>query len=223
MPPKPCNEAGPLPNLTAMGRTAVCAALERFKSEAPGAPLLAVDATCGNGHDTRFLLEALASRCAGGMCGVLSFDVQQAALNAANALLADIPAAMRECVFFLLRSHAELNDALREHREKHLPVGARPCLAAAMYNLGFLPRSDKQVITRTPTTLASLKQASSALAPGGLLSVHAYGGHPGGLEELDAVSRWCADLPLDKWTVVRYSVCNRARNPESLFLAWKRV
>lgn len=221
MPRKPCNETGPLPDLLSMGQSAVCAALDGFGSATPEAPLVAVDATCGNGHDTRFLLKALAARFADAACGLFSFDVQQAALDAARGVLVDCPAPWLERVFFLLRSHAELGAALEERQRAYFPSEARPRLAIVMYNLGFLPRSDKQVTTQAASTLASLEQAAASLASGGLISIHAYGGHPGGREELEAVAAWCAELPCDEWTVVRYAVCNKTRNPESLFLAWK--
>ena len=91
-----------------------------------------------------------------------------------------------------------------------------------MYNLGFLPGSDKQVATRPETTLVSLAAAVAALAPGGLLSVHAYGGHPGGLEELSAVDRWFRGLESGTAAVARYEFCNKARNPEVLYLAVKK-
>ena len=94
--------------------------------------------------------------------------------------------------------------------------------AVVMYNLGFLPGSDKQVVTRTETTLLSLAAAVEALAPGGLLSVHAYGGHPGGLEELQAVDVWFRGLDSGAADTARYEFCNKARNPETLYLAAKK-
>lgn len=205
-----------------MGRFAVSAALDGL-GEQPGSHLVAVDATCGNGHDTLFLSKCLASRARGDAYSILSFDIQQAALDAARVLTGALPATQRERIFFLLRSHDELQDALQRHAEEILPPETAPKFAAAMYNLGFLPRSDRRIITRARSTLASLAQAAGTLAPGGLLCIHAYSGHPGGQTELEAVGAWCSRLPFDEWAVVRYSVCNKTRNPEVLFLAWRRT
>lgn len=49
------------------------------------------------------------------------------------------------------------------------------------FNLGYLPGGDKQLKTGAETTLRALKAASNVLQAGGLISVVAYTGHPGGL------------------------------------------
>ena len=41
------------------------------------------------------------------------------------------------------------------------------------------------------------------------------------LDELAAVDAWCAALPFDEWTVAKYTLHNKTRNPEALFLAEK--
>jgi SAM-dependent methyltransferase len=52
------------------------------------------------------------------------------------------------------------------------------------------------------TTVASLRQAVDLLAPEGAVSVIAYRGHPGGMEEYGAVAAWAAGLPKPRWKVV---------------------
>ena len=94
-------------------------------------------------------------------------------------------------------------------------------LTVAITTSAFLPRSDRRIITRASCTVRSLSHAAEALAPGGALAVHAYGGHAGGREELQAVSDWFAALPRGPWSASRYSLCNKPRNPETLFLAEK--
>ena len=216
--------AGPFPDLAGLGRAAVASALTALREGSPGSHLTAVDATCGNGHDTLFLAEILASLPdIGARFSVLSFDVQAAALQAAGVLTGGLPDAVRRRIFWLLQSHDTLRESLERFSAEGMVSGASPGLAAAMYNLGFLPRSDKQVTTTPPTTLASLAQAAAVLLPGGLICIHAYGGHPGGARELAAVEAWCADLPFEVWAVARYAVCDKKRNPEALFLAWKRI
>lgn len=48
------------------------------------------------------------------------------------------------------------------------------------FNLGYLPGGDKTMITRADTTLLGLEAAERILAPGGLISLVVYVGHPGG-------------------------------------------
>lgn len=133
---------------------------------------LAVDATAGNGHDSCFLARAVAP---GGR--VYAFDVQPQALQQTRERL------IREG----LAERVTLFHAGHERMAETLPEEARGRLAAVMFNLGYLPGSDRQTTTTTPTTLEALQQSVELLEPGGLLSVLAYRQHPGGAEESRAV------------------------------------
>lgn len=48
------------------------------------------------------------------------------------------------------------------------------------FNLGYLPGGDKGIITQSATTLLALEAAKELLLPGGVISIVAYVGHPGG-------------------------------------------
>lgn len=137
----------------------------------------AVDATVGNGHDTLFL-----ARRVGASGHVWGFDIQAAALDNAREQLAAQGLAQR--VTLLHAGHQALAACL--------PAEARGRLAAVMFNLGYLPGSDKQLTTLPATTLAALDAALHNLRHGGLLSVLAYRGHAGGQTEADAVAAWLA-------------------------------
>jgi hypothetical protein len=63
-----------------------------------------------------------------------------------------------------------------------------------MFNLGYLPGSDKTIITQANTTLIALNKAIVLLAPNGLLTITAYPGHSGGEEETEQVKLWCEQL-----------------------------
>lgn len=134
-----------------------------------------VDATCGNGHDTLFLAQLV-----GPDGRVWAFDLQKEALAATRALLENAGClAQAELV---AAGHESLADFVREQ------------ISAAVFNLGYLPGGDKGFITRSETTVAALDQAAHLLRPGGLITVCAYTGHPGGREEGEAVVRWGASL-----------------------------
>lgn len=207
------NSSSAVPNLLRLSRQAVAACLAGLADSA-AAPLLAVDCTCGNGHDCLFLARTLAALDTATSGVVLGLDVQPAALEATRNRLAEEN--LEHHAHLLLRGHENLAAVL----DSSLSGLSNP--AVVMYNLGFLPGSDKRLTTRSDSTLASLNAAAAALLPSGLLCVHAYGGHPDGIDELRAVETWCVGLPFDEWVVGRYNICNRVRNPESLFLAEKR-
>ncbi len=195
-----------LPSLTGLTHQVVADALSTCAMRNAHSLLLAVDGTCGNGHDTRCLARVCAALRPGGNWQVLACDIQSAALeNTRRRLDGNF-----EQVRLICGGH--------EHLDASLP-GAPVLFAAALYNLGFLPGSDKRAITRPETTLASLDICREHLVHGGILGVHCYGGHPGGLDEMRAVEDWCRALPCASWTVAQYAFCNKARNPETAFLA----
>lgn len=195
-----------IPGLLSLGRQALEKAICRLAEEAAG-PLLLVDATCGNGHDTLFLAETLHRL---GLPGrVLAFDVQEQALAKARSRLAE--AGLENRADFLAQGHETLG--------RHIRPGE--VLAAAMFNLGYLPGSDKKVVTGADTTLAALAALARTLRPGGMVSVHVYTGHAGGDDEGAAVKAWFEGLSYKAWVVGRYAICNKVRNREALYLAEK--
>lgn len=129
----------------------------------------AIDATAGNGHDTRFLSELV-----GPTGHVFAFDVQPEAI--ARTAAWGLPN-----VTLLLRSHADLASAIP--MEHHGRIGA------VMFNLGYLPGGDKTVRTVAKSTEAALRAGVALLRPGGILSAIAYTGHPGGLDEVAVIER----------------------------------
>jgi predicted methyltransferase len=156
----------------------------------------AVDATVGNGHDTLWLAHSV------GPAGrVFGFDVQ------ANALA---KAAQRTQGL----SHVTLRHAGHEHLATHLPAEAKGRLAGVMFNLGYLPGTNKSIITRADTTLAALDQALNYLAIGGHITLVLYPGHDGGTEENVAVRTFAQQLS-NAYTAARYDWINTLRpSPE---------
>ena len=61
---------------------------------------------------------------------------------------------------------------------------------AIIFNLGYLPGSDKSIQTQPQSTRHALDAAQQLLHPRGILLVTAYRGHTGGQEEADCVAQW---------------------------------
>lgn len=135
-----------------------------------------VDATAGNGHDTLFLARQVGAR-----GQVWAFDVQAPALAATRERLQ--AAGLTDRVRLIHAGHQSM--------ARHLPPAALGQLRAVMFNLGYLPGGDHALTTRPETTLAALQAAWDALAPGGVISLMIYRGHPGGAAEFEAVANWC--------------------------------
>lgn len=90
------------------------------------------------------------------------------------------------------------------------------------FNLGYLPAGDKQLVTEASTTAAAIEAALEVVRPGGLISIIAYTGHPGALEEYNAVKDLLSSLTPSYWTCSETQLLNRATAP-ALMLVWRRV
>jgi len=166
-----------------------------------------VDATTGNGNDTVFL-----ARLTGPGGEVHAFDIQPGALeNARNRLAAE---GFADRVRFYQAGHERMGE--------RLPGDLRGRVRAVVFNLGFLPGGDEAVVTKPETTLAALVAARELLAPGGVISVVCYAGHPGGLDEARAVADWCAGLDFTLWRASRYEMVNKPGAPIVSFFIEKR-
>jgi len=190
---------------------------------------LVIDATAGNGHDTLFL-----ARLAGPTGLVLAFDIQPEALEKTREALEQ--ARLAERVRLFLTGHENIAHCLQGNAmppstgqlaasltaktppDPALYLTAKPQVRAAMFNLGFLPNSEKEIATRPSTTLAALIGLLPAMLPGAVLSIHCYSGHDGGKEESKAVLDWAVRQPEEAWRVYRYETLNKNRGPENLIL-----
>ncbi|CAI5526486.1 unnamed protein product [Closterium sp. Naga37s-1] len=176
-----------------------------------------VDATCGNGHDS-MAMAALALAPAppsdgeAGSAGeevrgrVVAMDIQEEAVSRTHRLLAaGLSDAQMAHVHTVCACHSTLLH--------HVAPGSARLVA---FNLGYLPRAHHAPPTTVPSptfgpegittqpgsTVAALQAAVAATAVGGVVSVMAYVGHPGGREEYDAVVEVAASLPADSWPLV---------------------
>jgi SAM-dependent methyltransferase len=149
-----------------------------------------LDATCGNGQDTLLLAESV-----GEEGEVWAFDVQPRAIEATRALLE------RHGRLAAVR----LVEAGHETLGEVVPDG----LAAAVFNLGFLPGGDSTLVTAPHSTVAALVLAAQRLKVGGIITVALYTGHAGGPEEADAVAAWGSALSPREFNVWTSRQLNR--------------
>lgn len=157
---------------------------------APGG--LYIDATCGNGHDTEFLC-----RLAGPSGRVLALDIQQQAVDATNARLAQ----------------AGLDGIGRAVRQDHARLGevAAPNSAdCVVFNFGWLPGAAHNVHSTAEGSIPALQAALTALKPGGILAAVLYSGQVIGSGEKEAALAFFRALPLTRYTVLVCEFANWA-------------
>lgn len=163
-----------------------------------------VDATCGNGNDTLFL-----SKLVGPKGHVYAFDIQAQAIETTKALLA---AEKRDNATVIHHSHALLDQYIDEDER----------VAAAVFNLGYLPRSDKTIITKPDSTLTAIEKLLPLLKKNGVIVLVVYAGHPGGREEKNAVVDFVSELDQKDYFVLKYQFMNLMNNPPFVIAVEKK-
>ena len=156
-----------------------------------------VDATMGNGYDTLFLAK-LAKQ-------VYAFDIQEQALEKTNQRLQE---AGLTNVELLLQGHETVDQFATE-------------VKAAIFNLGYLPSADKNIITKPQTTIEALEKLCRKLIKGGRIAIMIYYGHEGGDIERDAVMDFVSQLPQQEYTATIYRTLNQINNPPFLVMIEK--
>ena len=164
-----------------------------------------IDATCGNGNDTLLLAQLV------GKSGkVLAFDIQQQAIDNTLALLRQNN--HEKQVVCIKDSHSNLPNYINYDTK----------IKAAIFNLGYLPKSDKLIITLPESTISAISSIQNYLVPGGRIVIVSYYGHPHGTEELDALIDYLSQLNQDEWTVLQYQFINQTNCPPICFCLEKK-
>ena len=166
----------------------------------PGARV--IDATMGNGYDTQWLAELV-----GESGHVYGFDIQLEAVNRTRDRLAAAGLENRATLFHA--GHDHIAELVGE------PVDA------AVFNLGWLPGTDKALRTRAETTLTAVNAALDRLKEGALMTICVYPGHPEGRDELDRLIAWGRALPGEKYDVMARAYLNQSGDPPVLIAVKK--
>ncbi|PEL12416.1 class I SAM-dependent methyltransferase [Bacillus sp. AFS017336] len=168
---------------------------------------ITVDATVGNGHDTVFLAKIV-----GENGHVYGFDIQDVAIQKTTEKIANENVSKQ--VTLVQRSHADIKDVI--------PVSLHGRLKGAIFNLGYLPGSDKQIVTVPSSTISAIEQLIEIMAPEGIVVVVIYHGHEGGDIEKDALMNFAQNIPQDLAHVLTYRFINQANNPPFILAIEKR-
>jgi len=153
-----------------------------------------VDATCGNGNDTVFL-----SPLVGKKGKIYAFDIQQEAIEQTSSRLKE--------------AKIENVDLIRDGHEFVLNYISQTPISAAIFNLGYLPGSDKTITTKGDTTWKAVVDLLSLLKVGGLIILVIYHGHAEGKIERDEIEAKIATLDPALTEVLRYEFLNKKHAP----------
>lgn len=158
--------------------------------------LILVDGTCGNGQDTLFLAS---------LGTVYSFDIQGEALREAEKRLIQSGGNHGQ-VHFIHDGHENMGYYLQRAN-------------GVLFNLGYLPGSNKTITTKVETTIAGLKIALSIVVKGGLIGVVLYPGHDEGRREEEEIVHYLNTLSQREFIALKAEYCNRINHsPYSILI-----
>ena len=155
---------------------------------------IAVDFTMGNGHDTEFL-----SKTVGESGHVFAFDVQEMALASTSEHLRKT-GCPDNCTL-ILDSHHNV--------KKYVDIPIK----AGMFNLGYLPGSDKTVTTMRSTTLPAIESAIDLMDRDAVILVAVYPGHAEGEAEGKLICDYLSSLSRHKVCATRINILNSPTSP----------
>ncbi|MFC0274945.1 class I SAM-dependent methyltransferase [Metabacillus herbersteinensis] len=166
-----------------------------------------VDATIGNGHDTLFLAELV-----GESGRVFGFDIQESAIKETKTRLSRHEFMDRVTLFH--QGH--------EHLTACIPDEAHGQISAAVFNLGYLPGADKEIVTKPNSTIHAIQQLLDIMKIEGIIIVVIYHGHQEGVVEKEALLDFVTSLDQKRALVLQYKFLNQKNNPPFVIAIEKR-
>lgn len=172
----------------------MASALDFVKYLIPDNMDLAVDATVGRGKDTLFLAKRAKK--------VVGFDLQREALLEAKKVLKDF-----DHVELYQSCHSQMGEVI------HQPVDI------ILFNLGYLPKGNKEMTTRWQTTERAIFQGLKLLKPGGKILIVAYQ-HEEGKKEISMLKN--LNLSQKEVEIFRLTHVNGIMDPPEAWVLLKK-
>lgn len=162
-----------------------------------------IDATCGNGNDTLYL----ASKVPDGY--VYGFDIQQQAIKNTKDKVKDY-------------QNVKLIHDGHEKVKKYIPESDYGSIDVAIFNLGYLPKGNKSVVTKPDTTIEAINNIFDILSVEGVIILVIYHGHEEGKLEKKALMSYLKHLDQNDAHVLQYQFINQKNNAPFICAIEKR-
>lgn len=152
---------------------------------------ICIDATCGNGKDTLFLSN---------LCKlVIGFDIQKSAIDITDKLLKHNN---KDNYILFNDTHENIYNNLKKYKNK---------ISLVLFNLGYLPNGNKNIITNHKSTLTAIKESFKLLNNKGIILVTCYP-HEEGKKESKTIINY-----LNK-NKIKYIIYKNTNNVNAPFL-----
>lgn len=152
---------------------------------------IVLDMTCGKGYDSKFILENLSPN------KLYAFDIQDISKEKTKNTLKTFS----ENFKFILDNH------------KNLDLYVKEKIDLAIFNLGYLPTSDKTITTNYKDVIEALKKIFKKSSTNSMVLITFYPGHPAGKEESIYVEDYLRELPQKEYSIMKYDFINQKNKP----------
>lgn len=160
---------------------------------------IAIDMTMGNGKDTVFL--------AGLAKHVYAFDIQDEAHDNTQKLLKSLQVDNVTCI---------------KDGHENIDLYNLTEVGVIIFNLGYLPGSDKSIYTKQETTIQAIQKGLDVLREKGIMLLVLYPGFKGGYVESLYVEKYVSILSQKHFDAVKLSAVNQENFPPYLLAIQKR-
>lgn len=164
-----------------------------------------IDATCGNGYDTLFLCKHAKNI---GNVNVLAFDIQEIAIERTLSLLNE------NLDYINYEVIKDSHEFINKYLNKSFDI--------ALFNLGYLPQSDKSITTNGSITVNAIDNLLPYLKVNGKIFITTYISHDEG-NEFDIVHNYLKDLNKSKYNVLHMNLINKNKTPPELYIIEKNA
>lgn len=156
-----------------------------------------LDATVGNGYDTKILSERSKK--------VYAFDLQE------EAIMSTKEKNDFKNVIFIHDNHKNIATYIPEK------------LDLVVFNLGYLPGGDKSIVTQVESTLCAVKSAMDLLKNGAKILITSYSGHLGGEEEQAELIKFINTVDSKIYYTFLFTHVNGKNSPAKLIIIEKKM
>lgn len=164
---------------------------------------IVIDATLGNGNDSYKMAQKMDRT--GKLYG---FDIQESAIENSQKQLLNLPENRPE-IILIQDSHANFHHHIQD------PVNL------IIYNLGYLPKGDKEITTLAESTLKSVQAGLELLTSYGKMLIAVYHGHDAGKAEKTVLEAYLQTLDQKQFNVLKQQFINQKNNPPFIYLIEK--
>lgn len=147
-----------------------------------------VDATSGNGYDTLYFASRVKK--------IYAFDIQENAIKEAKERTKEF-----NNINFILDGHQNIDKYILDK------------LDLVIFNLGYLPNSDKTITTLFETTKIAIEKSLKLLKPKKSIIITFYPGTKIGKEESEKILLFLENIDKNKADIFVHKLINKPNNP----------